>query len=92
MARTVVLPAASRFIRQKWRMWIETIIPLLATSSGGDSSVRNGGCGLKLFAERGIARQPRFIRQKWRMWIETMKTRKTPSKLPIHPSEMADVD
>ena len=60
------------FIRQKWRMWIETGEAALGKRGHDISSARNGGCGLKLYLHsQQLPGHGDFIRQKWRMWIET---------------------
>ena len=65
-----------RFIRQQWRMWIETPASSHALIDSWPSFASNGECGLKLaFTDpRHHARE--FIRQQWRMWIETAFARR----------------
>ncbi len=36
-----------QFIRQQWRMWIETIACCAFAQAGGNSFASNGECGLK---------------------------------------------
>ncbi len=61
-----------KFIRQQWRMWIETASSSLGQASFTNSFASNGECGLKqpALAVTGT-RCRQFIRQQWRMWIET---------------------
>ena len=65
--------ARHQFIRQQWRMWIETT----STRHHHDHPVRNsfasnGECGLKQLGLNPVnAACMQFIRQQWRMWIET---------------------
>ncbi len=61
-----------QFIRQQWRMWIETSTRLRTTLAGTNSFASNGECGLKRVGrDVGKVFGQKFIRQQWRMWIET---------------------
>ncbi len=65
-----------QFIRQQWRMWIETTGHNQHAGSDGNSFASNGECGLKLVrAGSALRATQKFIRQQWRMWIETGDTR-----------------
>ena len=64
---------STQFIRQQWRMWIETEqLPMHHVPPALNSFASNGECGLK--QEHNTPhhhRNTEFIRQQWRMWIET---------------------
>ena len=74
---------AKRFIRQQWRMWIETPFPCHMRGLYQDSFASNGECGLKLIcAQKHLYNPTKFIRQQWRMWIETSPSRRTTNLPP----------
>ena len=69
------------FIRQQWRMWIETDYRYVALTDYDNSFASNGECGLKLrWQQDAIPGICEFIRQQWRMWIETSQ------RSPMFPS------
>ena len=63
----------AQFIRQQWRMWIETRPARRKHQlQPSNSFASNGECGLKHSEAAGSCeRAGEFIRQQWRMWIET---------------------
>ena len=65
---------AGGFIRQQWRMWIETMMVNAQAKRNVDSFASNGECGLKLPPPEPVDVVKIFIRQQWRMWIETART------------------
>ena len=60
-----------QFIRQQWRMWIETPAACGWPLPHPNSFASNGECGLKPMVSAVARAQAEFIRQQWRMWIET---------------------
>ncbi len=61
-----------QFIRQQWRMWIETEVLAHQPHGFGNSFASNGECGLKRrWHAVWLVSCVQFIRQQWRMWIET---------------------
>ena len=65
--------AHSEFIRQQWRMWIETSEIAVNRAPYMNSFASNGECGLKQKVTNDVLADfaKKFIRQQWRMWIET---------------------
>ncbi len=84
----------AEFIRQQWRMWIETMCWSACEAFFNNSFASNGECGLKrhLGAVLPLARH-KFIRQQWRMWIETdLALAGCLRMMIIHSPAMANVD
>ena len=83
-----------QFIRQQWRMWIETDSTHPPKQDHINSFASNGECGLKLIATGyRRSRSEEFIRQQWRMWIETDFSHGQQRKCKIiHSPAMANVD
>ena len=82
------------FIRQQWRMWIETSFWSLICTAPGEFIRQQW----RMWIETPPARPPppgatQFIRQQWRMWIETVAATGEVSPVArIHSPAMANVD
>ena len=71
-AGTFTVSYMAQFIRQQWRMWIETSYRPHLAMGAVNSFASNGECGLKPDDPQSQRRcLGQFIRQQWRMWIET---------------------
>ena len=86
--------SAPEFIRQQWRMWIETATNMNAVNKKANSFASNGECGLKRPHGRyRMSSLGKFIRQQWRMWIETGDVNNPAAqRTQIHSPAMANVD
>ena len=63
-----------QFIRQQWRMWIETLAMRLCTICSSPKFIRQQW---RMWIETAFSASVcpssnQFIRQQWRMWIETV--------------------
>ena len=83
-----------QFIRQQWRMWIETASAAQSLFCTAQFIRQQWRMWIET-CDRFVNMYPygQFIRQQWRMWIETIReVRSFSSADSIHSPAMANVD